>query len=130
MKILVGYDRSDPANDALELAKDHAMAFDADVHVVTSMVGANNSQYDDIQRAELGLDYAKALLEENNIKCETHLLIRGLLPGEDLIKFAEDNQIDEIIVGVRRRSKVSKLLMGSTAQHVIINAHCPVVTIK
>jgi len=130
MKILVGYDRSNPANDALELAKDHAMAFDADVHVVTSMAGANNNQYDDMQRAELGLDYAKALLAENSIKCETHLLIRGLLPGEDLVKFAEDNQINEIIVGVRRRSKVSKLLMGSTAQHVILNAPCPVVTIR
>jgi len=130
MKILVGYDRSNPANDALKLAKDHAIAFDADVHVVTSMVGANNNQYDDMQRAELGLDYAKALFEENNIKCETHLLVRGLSPGEDLIKFAEDNQINEIIVGVRRRSKVSKLFMGSTAQHVLINAPCPVVTIK
>lgn len=130
MKILVGYDRSNSANDALELAKDHAMAFDAKVHVVTSMVGANNNQYDDMQRAELGLDYAKALLEENSIKCETHLLIRGLLPGEDLVKFAEDNQINEIIVGVRRRSKVGKLLMGSTAQHLILNAPCPVVSIK
>jgi len=130
MKILVGYDRSNPANDALELAKDHAMAFDANVHVVTSMVGANNNQYDNMQRAELGLEYAKALFEEENIKCETHLLIRGLLPGEDLVKFAEDNQINEIIVGVRKRSKVSKLLMGSTAQHVILNAACPVVSIK
>ena len=130
MKILVGYDRSNPANDALELAKDHAMAFDANVHVVTSMVSANNNQYDNMQRAELGLEYAKALFEEENIKCETHLLIRGLLPGEDLVKFAEDNQINEIIVGVRKRSKVSKLLMGSTAQHVILNAACPVVSIK
>jgi len=130
MKILVGYDRSNPANDALELAKDHAMAFDANVHVVTSMVSANNNQYDNMQRAELGLEYAKALFEEENIKCETHLLIRGLLPGEDLVKFAEDNQIDEIIVGVRKRSKVSKLLMGSAAQHVILNAPCPVVSIK
>jgi nucleotide-binding universal stress UspA family protein len=130
MNILVGYDRSNSANDALELAKDHAMAFDANVHVVTSMVGTHNNQYDDLQRAELGLEYAKALLEENTIKCETHLLIRGLLPGEDLVQFAEDNQINEIIVGVRRRSKVSKLLMGSTAQHVILNAPCPVVSIK
>jgi len=130
MNILVGYDRTNSANDALELAKDHAMAFDAKVHVVTSMVGANNNQYDDLQRAELGLEYAKALLEENSIKCETHLLIRGLLPGENLVKFAEDNQINEIIVGVRRRSKVGKLLMGSTAQHVILNAPCPVVSIK
>jgi len=130
MKILVGYDRSNSANDALELAKEHAMALDAKVHVVTSMVGANNNQYDNMQRAELGLEYAKALLEEENIKCETHLLIRSLSPGEDLVKFAEDNQINEIIVGVRRRSKVGKLLMGSTAQHVILNAACPVVSIK
>ena len=130
MNILVGYDGSNSAKDALKLAKDHAMALDAKVDVVTSMVAAKNSQYDDVRQAELGLEYAKALLEEDSIDCETHLLIRGLSPGEDLVQFAEDNQISEIIVGVRRRSKVGKLLMGSTAQHVILNAPCPVVTIK
>ena len=130
MKILVGYDGSNSAKDALKLAKDHAMALDAKVDVVTSMVGAKNNQYDDVRQAELGLEYAKALLEEDNLDCETHLLIRGLSPGEDLVQFAEDNQISEIIVGVRRRSKVGKLLMGSTAQHVILNSPCPVVTIK
>jgi nucleotide-binding universal stress UspA family protein len=130
MNILVGYDGSNSAKDALKLAKDHAMALDAKVDVVTSMVEAKNSQYDDVRQAELGLEYAKALLEEDSIHCETHLLIRGLSPGEDLVQFAEDNQISEIIVGVRRRSKVGKLLMGSTAQHVILNAPCPVVSIK
>jgi nucleotide-binding universal stress UspA family protein len=50
--------------------------------------------------------------------------------GEDLVEFAEENKIDEIIVGVKRRSKVGKLLMGSTAQYVILNASCPVVTVK
>lgn len=130
MKILVGYDGSNSGKDALKLAKDHAVALDAKVDVVTSMVEAKNSQYDDLRQAELGLEYAKALLEEDNIDCETHLLIRGLSPGEDLVQFAEDNQISEIIVGVRRRSKVGKLLMGSTAQHVILNAPCPVVSIK
>jgi len=130
MKILVGYDGSNSGKDALKLAKDHAVALDAKVDVVTSMVEAKNSQYDDLRQAELGLEYAKALLEEDSIDCETHLLIRGLSPGEDLVQFAEDNQISEIIVGVRRRSKVGKLLMGSTAQHVILNAPCPVVSIK
>ena len=130
MKILVGYDGSNSAKDALKLAKDHAMALDAKVDIVTSMVGAKNNQYDDVRQAELGLEYAKALLEEDNLDCETHLLIRGLSPGEDLVQFAEDNQINEIIVGVRRRSKVGKLLMGSTAQHVILNAPCPVVSIR
>lgn len=130
MKILVGYDGSNAAKDALKLAKDHAVALNAKVDVVTSMEEAKNSQYDDVRQAELGLEYAKALLEEDNIDCETHLLVRGLSPGEDLVQFAEDNLISEILVGVRRRLKVGKLLMGSTAQHVILNAPCPVVTIK
>lgn len=130
MNILVGYDGSNSAKDALKLSIDRAKAFNATVDVITSMVEAKNNQYDDLRQAELGLEYAKTLLEEDNIHCETHLLIRGHSPGEELVQFAEDNQINEIVVGVRRRSKVGKLLMGSTAQHVILNAPCPVVTIK
>jgi nucleotide-binding universal stress UspA family protein len=58
------------------------------------------------------------------------LLIRGLAPGEDILEFAKESNVDEIIVGVKRRSKVGKLLMGSTAQYVILQAPCPVVTVK
>jgi hypothetical protein len=53
-----------------------------------------------VWQAELGLQYAKTLLEEDNIHCETHLIIRDHSPGEELVEFAEDNQINEIIVGV------------------------------
>ncbi len=74
--------------------------------------------------------YAKALLEEDHIPCTTHLLVRGLSPGGDLVEFAEENQVHEIIIGVQIRSKVGKLLLSATAQHVILNAHCPVVTIR
>ena len=130
MNILVGYDGSNAARDAVKLAKHRAMALNAGVDLVTSMKAAKNNQHDNIQQAELGLEYAKALLEENDIPCETHLLIRGLSPGEDLVKFAEENQIYEIIVGVRRRSKIGKLLMGSTAQYAILHAPCPVITVK
>ena len=65
MNILVGYDGSNSAKDALKLAKDHAMALDYKVDAVTSMFGAKNNQYDDVRQAELGLEYAKALLEED-----------------------------------------------------------------
>jgi nucleotide-binding universal stress UspA family protein len=130
MNILVGYDGSHSAIDALKLAKNRAKASDAKVEVVISMKGAKNSQHDDLLQAELKLEYAKALLEEENVSCETHLLIRGLSAAEDLVQFAEDNQVDEIIIGVRRRSKVGKLLLGSTAQQVIFRSQCPVITIK
>jgi nucleotide-binding universal stress UspA family protein len=50
--------------------------------------------------------------------------------GEDLVQLAEENNVEEIVIGVRRRSKVGKLLFGSTAQYVILNAKCPVVSVK
>jgi nucleotide-binding universal stress UspA family protein len=130
MKILVGYDGTNSAKDALKLARDYAKSLDASIDVVTSMVKANENQYESVRQAEWGLEYTKALLTEKGIDCETHLLIRGVSPGEDLIQFAAENRVDEIFVGVRRRSKVGKVLMGSTAQHVILNASCPVVTVK
>lgn len=130
MKILVGYDGSNSAKDALKLARDHAKYLDASIEVVTSMVKANENQYEAVRQAERGLEYTKALIAEEGIECDTHLLIRGFSPGEDLVQFAEENRVDEIFVGVRRRSKVGKVLMGSTAQHVVLNASCPVVTVK
>jgi nucleotide-binding universal stress UspA family protein len=130
MRILVGYDGTNAAKDALNLAKTHAKALGASVEVVTSMPKGRESEKDDIEQAERGLEYAKSLFEEGNITCNTHLLIRGMSAGEDLVEFANENNIDEVIVGVKRRSKVGKLLMGSTAQYVILKAPCPVVTVK
>jgi len=130
MRILVGYDGTNAAKEALNLAKLHAKSFGATVDVVTSMEKGTENQREDIEQAERGLEWAKSLFEENGIACSTHLLIRGMGPGEDLVEFAEEHQVDEIVVGVKRSSKVGKLLMGSTAQYVILKAKCPVVSVK
>ena len=130
MKILVGYDGSNSAKEALKLARQHALAFKASVDVVTSMEQGTEGQQQAIEDAERGLEWAKTLFDEKKIACKTHLLIRGMAPGEDLVEFAKESKTDEIIVGVKRRSKVGKLLMGSTAQFVILQAPCPVVSVK
>ena len=130
MKILIGYDGTNSSKEALNLAKSHAKAFGASIEVVTSMQKGTQAEKDEIEQAERGLEYAKSLFEEVAIPCHTHLLIRGLSAGEDLVEFAKENQVGEIIVGVKRRSKVGKLLMGSTAQYVVLQAECPVVTVK
>lgn len=130
MKILVGYDGSTSAKEALKLARKHARAFNASVDIVTSMEKGTEQQQQAIEEAENGLEWAKSMFSDKGLDCRTHLLIRGLAPGEDLIEFARENSVDEIIVGVKRRSKVGKLLMGSTAQHIILQAPCPVVTVK
>lgn len=130
MKILVGYDGSTSAKEALKLARKHALAFKGSVIIVTSMEKGTEAQQRQIEEAERGLEWAKSMFTEKKIECRTHLLIRGLAPGEDILEFARENGVGEIVVGVKRRSKVGKLLMGSTAQYVILQAPCPVVTVK
>ena len=129
MKILVAFDGSNVAKAAKEVALKHARAFEGELLLVWSMVKGDEDQKEDIQAAEKTLDYWKDQLDQKGIGCQTHLLIRGVEPGEDLVRFATDHDVEEIILGIRRRSKVGKLLFGSTAQYVILNAPCPVVRV-
>lgn len=131
MKILVGYDGSNAAAAAIELAQIHARAFEAEkVFLVRSMEGGESVTRRDFEIAEHELGRANRILTDAGLPGEAKLLVRGLSPGEDLVRFAHEKQVDEIIIGVRRRSKVGKLVFGSTAQYVILQAHCPVVTVK
>lgn len=130
MKFLVGYDGSNCAKDALELASKHAKAFGAQIIVVTSLEGGSETDTGQVQQAEEDLALAETLMKDNGVDGETHLLVRGLNPGEDVVKYAEENNVDAIFIGVRRRSKVGKLLSGSNAQYIILKAPCPVMTIK
>jgi len=129
-KIVVGYDGTETAKAALAVAKAHAKAFNGKIFVVMSLVGGDETGVEEIKKGEDALEEAKSILEQDGIDGETHLLIRGVLPGEDIVQFAADNQADEIVVGVRKRSKVGKLMFGSTAQFIILEAPCPVVSVK
>lgn len=130
MRLVVGYDGSNAAKDALNVAKKFAGAFGAKVDVVTSMVKASEGEQEVVSQAERELQYAESIFEKEKIDCATHLLIRGFSAGEDMVKFAKDNNVDLIVVGVKRRSKVGKILLGSTAQFVILEAPCPVLSVK
>jgi nucleotide-binding universal stress UspA family protein len=130
MRILVGYDGSSSSKEALKVARKHALAFKATVDIITSMEKGTESEQQDIEDAERSLEWAKSMFIDKGIACRTHLLIRGMAPGEDIVEFGREHTVDEIIVGVKRRSKVGKLLMGSTAQFVILHATCPVVSVK
>ena len=131
MKLLVGYDGSKVSLAAIELAKRHARAFQAEkVYLVRSMEGGQDVERREFDNAEHELGRVNRTFMDEDIPSEPHLLVRGLSPGEDLVQFARENGIDEVIIGVRRRSKVGKLVFGSTAQYVILNAPCPVVSVK
>ena len=128
--IIVGIDDSKVSQEVLKMAVKSAKAFNATIVLVTSMKGGPDVPREEFVAAEKLLSKAEAYLQEADVPCEGHMSVRGLEPGEDIVKFAEEKEADQIIIGVKRRSKVGKLLFGSNAQYVILNAPCPVLTIR
>ena len=130
MNIVVGYDGSRVSADVIRIAKLHARVFDAKIYLIHSLKGGPEHTRQEFETAEHELGRANRHFSDDGIYSEPKLLVRGLTPGEDLVKFAGDHKSSEIIIGIRRRSRVGKALFGSTAQYVILNASCPVVTVR
>ena len=57
-------------------------------------------------------------------------LVRGFEPAEDLISIAETSDAALIVIGLRRRTPVGKLILGSNAQRILLDAPCPVLAVK
>ncbi len=131
MKILVAYVGGlDVDKAVLDVARKHAKAFNATLYVASSMERVSEKERPDLDKIEKQLDYVKETMKSEGIACETHILVRGLTPGEDIVDFAKDHKMDEIIIGIEKKSKVGKLFFGSNAQYIILEAPCPVVSVK
>lgn len=132
MKIVVGYDGSPQAMAAVVFCVSHAHALNARVYVLRCMESGANKSIEDVENAERNLEEVRKYLSARKVTCEVHLhlMLSGLNPGKDLVQFSKGIEADEIILALRKKSKLNKLIFGSTAQYVILNAHCPVVTVE
>lgn len=130
MKFLVSYAGTKESEAALELAKSHAKIFGAKLLVISSSEGGKGEKPEDIAKIKLDLDRVKKEAANAGIDCEVEQLARGLTPGEDIVLYAEENEINQIYVGIRKKSRTSKLILGSTAQYIILKATCPVTSVK
>ena len=130
MKILVAYDGTKESEAALELARAHAKIFDAKLVVVSSSEGGKGEKLEDINKIKNDLDRIQKDISNVGLECEVEQLARGLTPGEDIVLYAEENDIAQIFVGIRKKSRTSKLILGSTAQFIILKATCPVTSVK
>jgi nucleotide-binding universal stress UspA family protein len=130
MKFLIAYNGSKEAKSALALARGYAKLFNAKIIVMTSMEGGAAETADEVGKAEYELNWARNFLQEEGVACEVQSFARGLTPGEDIVRYVEENGVDQVYVGIEKKSKTRKLFMGSTAQYVILKAPCPVICVK
>lgn len=128
MKLLVAYDAAF-AETMLPEAIKTAKAFDAQIYLVRTCPTEAGAQ--DIAKLEFALNEVKnEYFKPEGIKSEVHVLIRGMAPGADVVQFAKEKEIDQIIIGIPGRSKVGKFVFGSVAQYILVEAPCPVLSVK
>lgn len=128
--IVVGYVPKAEGHAALRLAAEEAKLRDASLVVVNSHRGGREFDRDDAEEVESALDEVRDQLTKAGVEHEIRQLVRGMDPAEDLINVAAEVAADFIVIGLRRRSPVGKLILGSNAQRILLDAPCPVLAVK
>jgi len=127
MNIVLGYVDTAEGRAALDQAIDEAKLRNSRLVVVHS---ARTDAYLDHAAADRVLGGVRAHLEHNGVEYEVRRLVRGREPAEELIDVADEIGADLIVIGIRHRSPVGKLIMGSNAQRILLDANCPVLAVK
>jgi nucleotide-binding universal stress UspA family protein len=130
MAVVVGYVPTAEGRAALRQAAQECRLRNTRLVVINSSRGGRSLDAEDSARWEKELAEVRARLEEEGLEHEVRQLVLGLEPAEDLIAVAEEVSADMIVIGLRRRSPVGKLILGSNAQRVLLDAPCPVLAVK
>lgn len=123
MAIVVGYIPTKEGSAALTRAGEEALLRQTNLVVINSNRDGAGDDSEELDR--LGDD-----LKGKGVDVTVRQLIRGNEPAEDLIAVAEELNAELIVIGLRRRTPVGKLILGSNAQRILLDAPCPVLAVK
>ncbi|NYG54981.1 universal stress protein [Nocardioides perillae] len=128
MTVVVGYVPTPEGAAALEQAVDHVRSRDARLVVV------NTSRGDRLVDERYALDdqvaRVRERLDDAGVAYDVVHGVHGREAHDELLDAARDHRADLLVIGLRRRTPVGKLLLGSTAQRVLLEARCPVLAVK
>ena len=130
MTIVVGCVSTKEGRAALSRAVEEARLRQSKLVVINSNRGGRDYDDDTSQTAEAELQRVTDELRGDGLELEVRQLVRGNEPAEDLIAVANDTDADLIVVGLRRRTPVGKLILGSNAQRILLDAPCAVLAVK
>lgn len=135
-RVLVGYDGSESSERALAFATDLARRYGAEVHVLA--VARPPDFGDDVETEAVieqaqrhiarKLAAARSRLQGTDPACVFVTAVGH--PAEQLVRYAERNAVDHIVVGHRGHTLFERWLIGSIARQVIAYAHCAVTVVR
>jgi nucleotide-binding universal stress UspA family protein len=128
MTIVVGYVPTPEGEAALDAAIAEARLRDQPLHVINSSRG--DAYIDDRFASKEALDGVRARLNESGIVYEVEQEVRGRDAAEEVVDAASRLTASLLVIGMRRRTPTGKLITGSSAQRILLDAPCPVLAVK
>ena len=128
--IVVGFVSTAEGHAALEAAIEEAERRGGRLVVVTSHRGGAALGKDEATQLDHALEEVRERLGRSGLPYDVRALIRGNDVAEDVIATAEEVDAALIVIGLRRRSPVGKLLLGSNSQQILLDAPCDVLAVK
>ncbi|KAB1139378.1 universal stress protein [Streptomyces luteolifulvus] len=128
MTVLVGYVPSPEGEAALRAGIDEARLRDEKLLVVNTSRG--DALVDPRFAQEPDLAHVREDLAALGVEFDLRQVLGGGDAAEEIIELAEQADVSLVVIGLRRRSAVGKLIMGSAAQQILLGAGCPVLAVK
>ncbi len=128
--IVVGYVPKPEGKAALRQGVEEAKLRNSRLVVVNSNRGGREMSDEDSVQSQAELDEINQHLADTGVEFEVRQFVRGMEPAEDLIDIARETGAELIVIGLRRRTPLGKLILGSNAQQVLLDASCPVLAVK
>jgi nucleotide-binding universal stress UspA family protein len=128
--VVVGWVRSPEGQAAVDAGVEEVRRRDGKLVLVHSARGGRHEEVEDVLDVRERLAELEKTLGEQGVRVEVRDYVRGNDPVDDLLDVAEKEDAALIVIGLRRRSPVGKLLLGSNAQEILLRAECPVLAVK
>jgi nucleotide-binding universal stress UspA family protein len=130
MPVVVGYIPTPEGRAALAAAADEARRRRTSLVVVHSSRGDAGEDAQQALAVREDLEAMRQQLTGDGLTVDVRDLALDREPVDDLLAVAGEVQADVIVIGLRRRSPVGKLILGSNSQHILLTADCPVLAVK
>ncbi|MFF8196523.1 universal stress protein [Streptomyces bobili] len=128
MTVLVGYVPTPEGEAALRAGIDEARLRGESMLVVNASRG--DAYVDPRFAQEPDLAHVREDLAALGIEFDIRQVLGAGDAAEEIIELAERADVSLVVIGLRRRSAVGKLIMGSAAQRILLGAGCPVLAVK
>ena len=128
--VVVGYVATREGRAALRRAADECELRKTRLIVINSQRGGKDFDPEEAAKFEAELERVDRQLKAVGLEHEVRQLVKGNEPAEDLIEVAEAENAEFIVIGLRRRTPVGKLILGSNAQRILLDAPCAVLAVK